>query len=197
MRRARPCGVEPEGPGGSGSHRRARSRARRPDVIVTTTAFSARDDGSFVLDEADCPILQAIPVGSVAGGWAASPRGLSAADMAMQVALPEFDGRIAAAPISFKARTRPRSGARLRTAGPDARSGRHRRGCRSRPPPGSGSPVRPLRSDGSPSCCPITRPAAAARASRSASTRRQASALSSKCSRAPATGCRGTLRPIP
>ncbi|WP_262268301.1 cobaltochelatase subunit CobN [Microvirga yunnanensis] len=77
-------------------------RARRPDVIVTTTAFSSRDGQDFVLDEADCPILQAIPVGSARDAWEASPRGLSAADLAMQIALPEFDGRIAAAPISFK-----------------------------------------------------------------------------------------------
>jgi cobaltochelatase CobN len=78
-------------------------QARSPDIIVTTTAFSARDDESFVLDEADCPILQAIPVGSAMDAWEASPRGLSAADLAMQIALPEFDGRIAAGPISFKA----------------------------------------------------------------------------------------------
>jgi len=78
-------------------------QARRPDVIVTTTAFSSRDDASFVLDEADCPILQAIPVGSPQEAWAASTRGLSSADLAMQIALPEFDGRIAAGPISFKA----------------------------------------------------------------------------------------------
>lgn len=78
-------------------------KARRPDVIITTTAFSARDDSSFVLDEADCPILQAIPVGSAKEAWEVSPRGLSAADLAMQIALPEFDGRIAAGPISFKA----------------------------------------------------------------------------------------------
>jgi len=78
-------------------------QARRPDVIVTTTAFSARDDESFVLDEANCPILQAIPVGSAKDAWEASPRGLSAADLAMQIALPEFDGRIAAGPVSFKA----------------------------------------------------------------------------------------------
>ncbi|KLK92486.1 cobalamin biosynthesis protein CobN [Microvirga vignae] len=76
---------------------------RRPDMIVTTTAFSARDDSGFVLDEADCPILQAIPVGSAKDAWEASPRGLSAADLTMQIALPEFDGRIAAGPISFKA----------------------------------------------------------------------------------------------
>jgi cobaltochelatase CobN len=78
-------------------------RARCPDVIVTTTAFSSRDDATFALDEADCPILQAIPVGSAKEAWEASPRGLSAADLAMQIALPEFDGRIAAGPISFKA----------------------------------------------------------------------------------------------
>ena len=78
-------------------------RSRRPDAIVTTTAFSSRDDGGFVLDEADCPILQAIPVGSAREAWEASPRGLSAADLAMQVALPEFDGRIATGPVSFKA----------------------------------------------------------------------------------------------
>ncbi len=78
-------------------------QARRPDIIVTTTAFSSRDDERFVLDEADCPILQAIPVGSAKEAWEASPRGLSAADLAMQIALPEFDGRIAAGPLSFKA----------------------------------------------------------------------------------------------
>ncbi|WP_230533659.1 cobaltochelatase subunit CobN [Microvirga roseola] len=78
-------------------------QARRPDVIVTTTAFSARDDAGFVLDEADCPVLQAMPVGSAKEAWEASLRGLSAADLAMQVALPEFDGRIAAGPMSFKA----------------------------------------------------------------------------------------------
>ncbi|MCB8820785.1 cobaltochelatase subunit CobN [Microvirga rosea] len=78
-------------------------KMRRPDIIVTTTAFSARDDAGFVLDEADCPILQAIPVGSMKEAWEASPRGLSAADLAMQIALPEFDGRITAGPLSFKA----------------------------------------------------------------------------------------------
>ncbi|MBQ0823817.1 cobaltochelatase subunit CobN [Microvirga sp. HBU67558] len=77
-------------------------RARRPDIIVTTTAFSSRDGQDFVLDEADCPILQALPVGSAKDAWEASPRGLSAADLAMQIALPEFDGRIAAGLISFK-----------------------------------------------------------------------------------------------
>lgn len=99
-------------------------QARRPDVIVTTTAFSARDDAGFVLDEADCPILQAIPVGSARDAWEASPRGLSAADLAMQIALPEFDGRIAAGPVSFKAEepADPNLGFSHRIQAPDAGS---------------------------------------------------------------------------
>ncbi len=75
---------------------------RRPAVIVTTTAFSARDGAGFVLDAADCPVLQAVPVGSPHEAWQASSRGLSAADLAMQVALPEFDGRLGAIPVAFK-----------------------------------------------------------------------------------------------
>jgi len=76
---------------------------RRPALIVTTTAFSARDGADFVLDAADCPILQAVPVGSAREAWEASPRGLSAVDLAMQVALPEFDGRLGGIPVAFKA----------------------------------------------------------------------------------------------
>jgi len=97
-------------------------QARRPDIVVTTTAFSSRDDEGFVLDEADCPILQAIPVGSAKEAWEASPRGLSAADLAMQIALPEFDGRIAAGPISFKAEesTDPALAFSRRIQAPDA-----------------------------------------------------------------------------
>ncbi|MGU3536915.1 cobaltochelatase subunit CobN [Methylobacterium sp. A54F] len=76
--------------------------ARRPDLVVTTTAFSAREDAGFVLDGADCPVLQAHTVGAPRAAWAASARGLGGADLAMQVALPEFDGRLAGFPIAFK-----------------------------------------------------------------------------------------------
>jgi len=78
-------------------------RARRPDLVIAATAFSAREDGTdFVLDGAACPVLQAFTVGSSRAAWEASSRGLGAADLAMQVALPEFDGRLSGFPISFK-----------------------------------------------------------------------------------------------
>lgn len=81
---------------------RAAIAARRPDLIVAATAFSAREDAGFVLDGAACPVLQAFTVGSPQAAWAASMRGMNAADLAMQVALPEFDGRLSGFPISFK-----------------------------------------------------------------------------------------------
>ena len=78
-------------------------RTRKPDLVIAATAFSAREDGiDFVLDGADCPVLQAFTVGSPRAAWEASARGLGAADLAMQVALPEFDGRLSGFPISFK-----------------------------------------------------------------------------------------------
>ena len=76
--------------------------ARKPDLVVAATAFSAREDAGFVLDGADCPVIQAYTVGAARAAWEASARGLAAADLAMQVALPEFDGRLSGFPISFK-----------------------------------------------------------------------------------------------
>jgi cobaltochelatase CobN len=73
------------------------------DVVVNATAFSARgDDGGGVLDEADAPVLQVALAAASVEAWAASARGLSPADLAMNVALPEIDGRILTRAISFK-----------------------------------------------------------------------------------------------
>jgi cobaltochelatase CobN len=75
----------------------------RPDIILNTTAFSARlDDGASVLDRADVPVLQVGLAMSSREAWAASRRGLSAADLAMNVVMPEIDGRIITRAISFK-----------------------------------------------------------------------------------------------
>jgi cobaltochelatase CobN len=75
----------------------------RPDIILNTTAFSARlNDGGSVLDRADAPVLQVALATSSHEAWIASRRGLSAADLAMNVVLPEIDGRIITRAISFK-----------------------------------------------------------------------------------------------
>ncbi len=76
----------------------------KPDVILNTTGFSARlDDVASVLDLADAPVLQAMLAGSTEECWKADSRGLSAADLAMNVVLPEMDGRLVTRAISCKA----------------------------------------------------------------------------------------------
>ncbi len=77
---------------------------RKPAIILNTTAFSAmRADDTTVLDSADVPVLQVVLSGSTHEAWSTSPRGLSPADLAMNVVLPELDGRLLARAISFKA----------------------------------------------------------------------------------------------
>ena len=79
-------------------------RVRKPVIILNTTAFSAlRADDTTVLDGADVPVLQVVLSGSTRDGWETSPRGLSPSDLAMNVVLPELDGRLLTRAISFKA----------------------------------------------------------------------------------------------
>ena len=100
-------------------------RRNPPDVIVNTTAFSARgEDAGSPLDGADCPVIQAAMAGSSEEAWRKSSRALSSTDLAMHVVLPELDGRIFAGAISFKDRDR-----RRRCLPPAARA-RHRTRCR-------------------------------------------------------------------
>ncbi len=73
-----------------------------PDVILNATAFSARRDTGAVLDRADAPVLQVALATSTHDAWAASARGANGADLAMNVVLPEVDGRIFTRAISFK-----------------------------------------------------------------------------------------------
>jgi len=73
-----------------------------PDVILNATAFSARDAESGAFDASDAPVLQVALAGSSRAAWAESDRGLSPADLAIHVVLPEIDGRIFAGAISFK-----------------------------------------------------------------------------------------------
>jgi cobaltochelatase CobN len=78
--------------------------AERPAAaIINATAFSAiGDDGSTPFETASCPVVQVALSTTQREDWAASLRGLSAADLAMHVVLPEVDGRIFAGVVSFK-----------------------------------------------------------------------------------------------
>jgi cobaltochelatase CobN len=73
-----------------------------PVAIVNATAFSAKgDDGTSPLD-ADAPVFQVALSTARRRDWAGAERGLSPADLAMHVVLPEVDGRLFAGVASFK-----------------------------------------------------------------------------------------------
>ncbi|GAC1339594.1 MAG: cobaltochelatase subunit CobN [Candidatus Dormibacteria bacterium] len=84
-----------------------------PDCLVMTLSFAVAKvqvDGGTVADDwtarwlegLGVPVLQAITCMSDRATWQASSAGLAPLDVAMQVALPEFDGRIIASPFCFK-----------------------------------------------------------------------------------------------
>ena len=81
-----------------------------PDLVLNATAFAiskpgdARSETPF--DAADCPILQVIFSGGTEAAWRQGTQGLSARDIAMNVALPEVDGRLLTRAVSFKAEAR-------------------------------------------------------------------------------------------
>ena len=93
-----------------------------PMAIVNATAFSGRGALGSPLDVPGVPVFQVIHATSDRAAWAGSERGLSAADLAMHVALPELDGRINAGVISFKevVETEPALQIRLQRHSPDA-----------------------------------------------------------------------------
>ncbi|NVD38864.1 cobaltochelatase subunit CobN [Ensifer sp. HO-A22] len=78
-----------------------------PDVVMNATGFAVSSPGAdrqpTVLESTGAPVLQVIFSGSSRAQWQASPQGLMARDLAMNVALPEVDGRILARAVSFKA----------------------------------------------------------------------------------------------
>nr|WP_295928801.1 cobaltochelatase subunit CobN [uncultured Dyadobacter sp.] len=79
-------------------------------VVINTISFAMNDvkaggTGSVQADPLtalNVPILQAIASGMSRGPWESSARGLNPLDTAMNVAIPEFDGRIITVPVSFK-----------------------------------------------------------------------------------------------
>ena len=74
-----------------------------PAAIINATAFSGKGaSGTSPLDAANVPVFQIALATSRRKAWAKAERGLSPADLAMHVVLPEIDGRISAGIASFK-----------------------------------------------------------------------------------------------
>ncbi|MBJ8345569.1 cobaltochelatase subunit CobN [Antrihabitans sp. YC2-6] len=91
------------------------TQLRAADALVVTvlaaggtkpaTASAGGDDEAWDIGELadlDVPILQGLCLTSRRETWAANDDGLSPLDVATQVAVPEFDGRIITVPFSFK-----------------------------------------------------------------------------------------------
>ncbi len=79
----------------------------RPVAILNATSFSGRGGGDSgaqgsPLDAAGVPVFQVALSTATRGAWEGGERGLSPADLAMHVVLPEVDGRIFAGAVSFK-----------------------------------------------------------------------------------------------
>ncbi len=83
-----------------------------PDIIVNTVSFpvftlnspqhTPADTDASPFEKIGAPLLQAICCGTSRPEWLESARGLSPIEAAMNVALPECDGRVISVPISFK-----------------------------------------------------------------------------------------------
>ena len=96
----------------------------RVDAVINTMAFAMGSAGDPATDAGDhwsvaalerlgAPQLQVVAASTSAERWQASEAGLTPLDVAMNVAIPELDGRIITVPIAFKETATPaRPGAR-------------------------------------------------------------------------------------
>lgn len=77
-----------------------------PDIVLNATGFAISSPGAerkaTVLDKRGNMVLQVIFSGTPKATWEASQQGLLARDLAMNVALPEVDGRVLSRAVSFK-----------------------------------------------------------------------------------------------
>ncbi|MFW6316403.1 MAG: cobaltochelatase subunit CobN [Cyanobacteriota bacterium] len=76
------------------------------DLILNTTSFSlakfGEDQQTSFWQQLDIPVLQVILSGGTKEQWEEGMQGLTPRDVAMNVALPEVDGRVITRAISFK-----------------------------------------------------------------------------------------------
>jgi len=84
----------------------ARLVAQGVDAVITTMLAAGRADGDqwepSSLARLDVPIVQGLASTASRAAWEARATGLPPVDVAMQVAIPEFDGRIIGPAFSFK-----------------------------------------------------------------------------------------------
>ncbi|MCA1691559.1 MAG: cobaltochelatase subunit CobN, partial [Actinobacteria bacterium] len=78
------------------------------DAVITTVLAMGHADAAgdgwdvSALAALDVPVLQAVASTQPADAWRESSAGLGPLDVAMSIAIPEFDGRIIGVPFSFK-----------------------------------------------------------------------------------------------
>ncbi|WP_127110730.1 cobaltochelatase subunit CobN [Pararhodobacter zhoushanensis] len=82
-------------------------KALAPVAVINATAFSAQGEGGTPLEAAGVPVFQVALATNPRQGWESGERGLSPADLAMHVVLPEVDGRLFGSVVSFKDATDP------------------------------------------------------------------------------------------
>ena len=84
-------------------------RTTKPAIVLNATGFAVSRPGApkeTPFAEVGVPVLQAIFAGATERQWADATRGLSPRDIAMNVALPEVDGRILTRAVAFKTEAR-------------------------------------------------------------------------------------------
>jgi cobaltochelatase CobN len=72
------------------------------DVVISTLSFALGESDPHPFSLLDAPVIQALVCSTSRDEWLRSGRGLGPLDTAMNVAIPEFDGRIIGVPVAFK-----------------------------------------------------------------------------------------------
>ncbi|WP_462137806.1 cobaltochelatase subunit CobN, partial [Candidatus Mycalebacterium sp.] len=75
------------------------------DLILNTTSFALKgaDDGKdFIFEKINVPVIQTVFASSSREIWRENLFGLSPTDIAINISLPEIDGKIDSGPVSFK-----------------------------------------------------------------------------------------------
>lgn len=80
---------------------------RKINAIINTTSFSIRSlnddtEADFIFSKINAPVIQSIFASCTKEIWESNLFGLTPTDVAMNIALPEMDGRIITTAVSFK-----------------------------------------------------------------------------------------------